>query len=104
MAGPYELDTAIRLSASFTDTFTGEPFDPTEVRIFLQPPSGDPIDYSSLRGELGHDAVGVYHFEVFVHQPGVWRWKYQALGNTAITSPDTSFTVASSVFSGLLGG
>jgi hypothetical protein len=98
----HPLNTRVRLKGTFTKTFTGELYDPTEVRIYVQPPVGSAVQYSSLGGDLTHEATGIFYVDLLVDQPGKWSYKAQAIGKRAITSPDMAFLVDSSVFTGLI--
>ena len=96
----YEIDTSIQLRGVFFNPLAGVPIDPSEVLAFVQDPDGNITTYDSLGGSPGiiRDNVGRYHLTLETSIAGVWTYKFQARGTVAATSPDTTFTVAPSVF------
>lgn len=80
-----------RIEAVFTDSDTGATIDPDTVTFRVRAPDGVVTDYS-YPTEVTKTAVGVYHVDIDVDQPGKWRWRVFSTGNGQ-TAEATEFSV-----------
>lgn len=95
MVNTYQVDTLIRLTGAFTLADNVTPADPTTVTIWMQAPDGTVQSTASVV----RDGVGLYHYDFTVTEIGPYIYKWQGQGALEITSPDTYFNVAPTVFS-----
>ena len=92
----YEIDTTIQINGEFRSSLTGVYIDPTTITLFVLDPSGLTTTYT-YPGTIVRDALGHFHQQITPSKSGTWTYKWQALGAAVATSPDTTFTVNSSL-------
>jgi hypothetical protein len=94
--GVYEIDTDIQINGIFINALTGVDIDPTAITLFMLNPNGVATSYT-YPGTITRDSLGHFHQQLVPSVSGVWTYKWQATGAAVCTSPDTSFTVKSSL-------
>lgn len=94
----YEIDTLVRLAAAFTTVSGAMPTDPTDVKLYVKPPTGGIQTYTYLLSQVVKDATGMYHYDLLVNAQGVWSYKWQGTGTVQVTSADQSLTCNSTLF------
>ena len=85
--GSHEIATALQITATFSNTQTGEPSDPTDVTLLLQNPAGE-IQTMVFPGNIVKVATGKYAFTFVPTVSGEWFYKWQGTGAVVATSPD----------------
>lgn len=93
----YEVETSIEIEGVFRDSLTGIYVDPTEVQLFIKDPAGAIVDHTTLDGSITRSETGHYLFDFVVDQAGTWTYKWLGTGAYVASSPDTTFTVNSTV-------
>jgi hypothetical protein len=92
----YEIDTDIQINGIFINALTGVDIDPTAITLFMLNPNGVATSYS-YPGTITRDSLGHFHQQLVPSVSGTWTYKWQATGAAVCTSPDTTFTVKSSL-------
>ena len=90
----YEIDTQLQLNGYFFNVALNVPADPTTVSLFVEDPTGDVTQIAS--DLIFRTGVGVYGSIFLPTGPGLWKYKWQGVGNVQATSPDTRFLVKAS--------
>jgi hypothetical protein len=90
--GSFPIDTTLQLTGTFIASLTGVPTDPTNVILFLTPPSGPPQQHTS---DIVRVSAGVYTFTFIPSVSGIWQGTWQGTGFIAATR-DFAFNVQSS--------
>jgi hypothetical protein len=90
----YQVDTQIQLNGYFFNVLLNVPADPTTVSLFVEDPTGNVTEIAS--DLIFRVSTGVYYSLVLPSGPGVWKYKWQGVGNVQATSPDTCFLVKAS--------
>jgi hypothetical protein len=83
----YIQGTRVRLQADFKDNETGDPTDPTEVILTIEPPVGPAIQETLSGGQVINDAgvVGRFHYVLDTSAaPGAWAYQFESTGNEAV--------------------
>jgi hypothetical protein len=93
----YEIDTDIQINGDFINSLTGVYIDPTTINLFVINPNGVTTTYTWPAGTITRVALGHFYQQLTPSVSGVWTYKWQALGAAICTSPDTTFTVKSSL-------
>ena len=88
----YEIDSSIWISGTFLNPVVGLYVDPTVVTLLVMDPTGAAVTYT-YPANITKDTLGHYHMQITPTKSGTWTYKWQATGNAAATSPDTTFTV-----------
>ncbi len=94
----YEIDTLVRLASAFTTVSGGIPTDPTDIKLYVKPPTGSVQTYTYLMSQVVKDTTGMYHYDLLVNAIGVWTYKWQGTGTVVVTSADNTLTCNSTVF------
>jgi hypothetical protein len=98
MANSYEIDTLVRLAVAFATVSGSIPTDPTDIKLFVKPPTGGVTTYTYLLSQVIKDSTGMYHMDLLVNAIGVWTYKWQGTGSAQVTSPDQTLTCNSTIF------
>ncbi len=93
MARSYPIDTAVRLTGTFSLVGTCEPGDPTDVKLYLGNPEGVVQILNYPADNIVRQSVGVYTYEFSPTLSGEWAYKWQGTGAIIATSPDQVFHV-----------
>lgn len=89
----YQIDTLVKVSSAFSQV-GGAPIDPTTVTLYVVDPKGHKTTVPMA--SLSHDGPGAFSSLINASRSGIWTYKFQALGNVEVTSPDARFLVQSS--------
>ena len=91
----YLEGTVLRCTGEFFDPLNGDiPLDPTSPRFSVRPPSGTIVTYTyPTDAALVRDSVGVYHFDLALTSPGVWRYAFWSPGPTGQGREEVAITV-----------
>jgi hypothetical protein len=94
----YEIDTLVRVSVAFTTVSGGVPTDPTDIKLYVKPPTGSVQTFTYLLSQVVKDTTGMYHYDLTVNAIGVWIYKWQGIGAVVVTSPDQTLQCNSTAF------
>lgn len=83
---------------SFSTVIGSTPTDPTDVKLYVKPPTGAVQTYTYLLSQVIKDSTGMYHYDVLVNAIGTWAYKWQGTGSAQVTSPDQTLVCNSTVF------
>lgn len=93
--GSFPIDTTLQLTGTFIASLTGVPTDPTNVSLYLTPPS-QPQQVLTLSSGIVRVSVGVYSYTFIPTASGLWQGTWQGTGFIAATR-DFAFNVQSSI-------
>ncbi len=74
----------------FTDT-TGAVVDPSEVTLYLAPPSGAVGTYTYSSGSVSRQAAGTYYYNGTATLAGYWRVRWVGTGAAVAAQQDRYF-------------
>jgi hypothetical protein len=96
----YDIGDRVVVSVVFySDATLTTAADPTAVTLEYMAPNGTITTLTyGVDGALVKDSTGNYHVNLDPTQSGVWKYKWQGTGAIVSASPDTEFTVTTSVF------
>jgi hypothetical protein len=97
-ANQYNLNTEVRLFASFFVENTDVAADPTEIVLYLLDPAGAQTEYTYAAADIVRTAVGQYYFTWLTSLAGTWLYKWQGLGSLVVMSRDIQVVVRPSKF------
>jgi hypothetical protein len=95
----YEIDTLVRVAAAFTTVSGSIPTDPTDIKLYVKPPTGGITSYTFLLSQVVKDSTGMYHYDLLISAIGVWTYKWQGTGVAQVTSPDQTLNCNTTIFS-----
>ena len=93
----FEIATAVQIQGLFLRTLRNVYFDPSEINLFILAPNGELTANIYPAGAIVRGGIGQYGYTFVPYISGIWRYKWQAKGAHAVTSPDMSFIVNPSV-------
>jgi uncharacterized protein YfaS (alpha-2-macroglobulin family) len=94
----YQIGDDVRCQATFTNSDTNVPIDPTVVRFQVRPPSGAITTYTyNSDPQLTRVSTGVYRVVVDANQIGIWHYRFYSEGNGKAAG-EGRFEVVPSVF------
>ena len=93
--GSFPIDTTLQLTGTFIASLTGVPTDPTNISLFLTPPS-QPQQVVTTSSGIVRVSAGVYTYTLIPNASGLWLGTWQGTGFIAATR-DFAFNVQSSI-------
>lgn len=96
MSGPYDIGTLVQMAAQFSAP-GGSPADPTDVVLYVKPPSGPTQQYTFSGAQVQKNGVGNFFYNLLANISGTWTYKFQGTGAVEVTTPDETFLVNKSV-------
>lgn len=91
----YTIKSAILLAATFTDSVTELPIDPTTVILRVFQPDGQKLTYTTA--SFTHPSTGLYQKQIIPDLTGIWWYRWQGIGAADATF-EQSFEVRPSIF------
>jgi hypothetical protein len=79
------LHTRGSVPVLFTDVTTGNPVDPTTVRLKIQPPTLGITTYTHPNAQITKNGTGDYTTSILFNRPGKWRVFWQGESSNEIT-------------------
>lgn len=86
MARTYDLDSLIRVTATWSDT-AGSAIDPTTVTLYIKSPASTltTLVYG-VDTDLVKDTTGVYHADINVTESGKYYYRFKGTGAAQASS------------------
>jgi hypothetical protein len=76
----YEQGQVVRATGTFKDA-AGNLVDPSVVKFRVRTPAAVVTEYIyGVAGDLVKDSTGVYHFDVVLSAPGLWKYRWVSTG------------------------
>jgi len=91
----YSIKSSVVLVATFTDTVTDDPVDPTTVLLRVSRPDGVQLPYTLA--DFTHPSTGLYQKQLVPDLTGIWRYRWQGIG-VANATFEKVFEVRPSIF------
>jgi hypothetical protein len=84
----YEVDTLVRLTVTFTAVQGGAAVDPSDVKLYIKPPSGAVQTLSFSSSQITRQSLGNFSYDLLVNAVGNFKYKWQGTGAVQCTTPD----------------
>lgn len=98
MLNSYNFGSVIRFSVAFTDQTTGDPADPTDVKLRVQIFPNTYAEFTYLLAQVVRDGLGAYHCDYAPPYVGNGQYAWEGVGALEAATPNIPIQVQDNLF------